>query len=66
MSLNQSERYVLKTVARLTPYHRSEETEDAVTMLVQKKLLHVDRVKDALEINPPVFRAFVASNPDVD
>jgi hypothetical protein len=64
MSLNQSERYVLKTVARLTPYHRTDETEDAVTMLVQKKLLMVDRARDTLEINPPMFRAFVASNPD--
>lgn len=63
-SLNRSEQYVLKAVARLTPYNVSAETEQAVTMLVQKRLLRLDKNQQRLEIQPPVFRVFVASNPD--
>lgn len=63
-SLNRSEQYVLKAVARLTPYNVSPETELAVTMLVQKRLLRLDKNQQRLEIQPPVFRVFVASNPD--
>ncbi len=63
-SLNRSEQYVLKAVARLTPYNVSSETELAVTMLVQKRLLRLDKSQQRLEIAPPVFRAFVQTNPD--
>ncbi|HVU11802.1 MAG TPA: hypothetical protein VHD90_11010 [Phototrophicaceae bacterium] len=63
-SLNRSEQYVLKAVAQLTPYKVSTETELAVTMLVQKRLLRLDKTQQRLEIQPPVFRVFVASNPD--
>jgi hypothetical protein len=63
-SLNRSEQYVLKAVARLTPYNVSAETELAVTMLVQKRLLRLDQSQKRLEIQPPVFRVFVATNPD--
>jgi hypothetical protein len=63
-SLNRSEQYVLKAVARLTPYNVSAETELAVTMLVQKRLLKLDKNQQRLEIQPPVFRVFVATNPD--
>ena len=63
-SLNCSEQYVLKAVARLTPYNVTTETELAVTMLVQKRLLRLDKTQQRLEIQPPVFRVFVASNPD--
>ncbi len=63
-SLNRSEQYVLKAVARLTPYNVSPETEHAVAMLMQKRLLRLDKSQQRLEIAPPVFRVFVASNPD--
>ena len=63
-SLNRSEQYVLKAVARLTPYNVSTETELAVSMLMQKRLLRLDKNKQHLEIAPPVFRVYVASNPD--
>lgn len=63
-SLNRSEQYVLKAVARLTPYNVSTETELAVSMLMQKRLLRLDKNKQHLEIAPPVFSVFVASNPD--
>lgn len=63
-SLNRSEQYVLKAVARLTPYNVSTETEHAVSMLMQKRLLRLDKTQQRLEIAPPVFRVFVTSNPD--
>jgi len=63
-SLNRSEQYVLKAVARLTPYNVSTETEQAVSMLMQKRLLRLDKTQQRLEISPPVFQVFVESNPD--
>jgi hypothetical protein len=62
--LNRSEQYVLKAVARLTPYNVSPETEHAVSMLVQKRLLKLNKSQKALEIEPPVFRVYVATNPE--
>jgi hypothetical protein len=63
-SLNRSEQYVLKAVARLTPYNVSQETEHAVAMLVQKRLLKLNKAQQMLEIEPPVFKVYVATNPD--
>ena len=63
-SLNRSEQYVLKAVARLTPYNVSPETERAVAMLLQKRLLKLDKSRQTLEIQPPVYRFFVSTNPD--
>lgn len=63
-SLTPMENRVLKAVARLTPYEVNAETEKAVAMLVQKKLLRVDPMNNALSIEPPVFRVFVSTNPD--
>lgn len=63
-SLSPSEQVVLKAVARLAPYNVTAETELAVTMLVQKKLLRLNKTQQKLEIEPPVFRAFIAEHPD--
>ncbi len=62
-SLTLIEQRVLKSVARLTPHNVTEETERGVTMLVQKRLLKLDRAQQKLEIQPPLFQAFVAANP---
>jgi hypothetical protein len=64
-SLNRSEQYVLKAVAKLEKYTINRETEQAVTMLMQKRLLRLNKAQQRLEIEPPVFRAYVASNPDL-
>jgi hypothetical protein len=64
-SLTPAEQYVLKAVARLSEYSVNTETEQAVTQLVQKRLLRVTK-SQKLDIEPPVFRAFVATNPDID
>lgn len=58
-SLNPSEQTVLKAVARLAPYTVNDATEEAVTMLVQKRLLRVDREGKSLTIEPVVFRQYL-------
>ncbi len=63
-SLTDAERYVLKAVARLKSYQVNVETEQAVTSLVQKRLLSVNRGEQRLEIQPPLFRVFVERNLD--
>jgi len=65
-SLSEIEHYVLRAVAGLHTYEINSETERGVAMLVQKRLLRVDRQNQRLHIEPPVFRVFVASNPDID
>ena len=63
-SLTPAEQHVLKAAARLVTFYSNNETEYAVTMLVQKKLLHADKLNGTLEIQPPVFRAFVGTDPE--
>ena len=63
-SLTAVERQVLKAVARITEYQKSEQNEQAVAQLVQKQLLRVDPTRNTLHIEPPVFRVYVESNPD--
>ena len=66
MSLTPAEQFVLKAAGRLSAYSVNAETEQAVVDLVQKRLLRLDRVQNVLEIHPPLFRLFVAGNPDAD
>jgi len=63
-SLSGIEHHVLKSVAGLRKYEINSETEQGVAMLVQKRLLRVDRNQQRLHIEPPVFRVFVMSNPE--
>jgi hypothetical protein len=63
-SLTPSEQHTLKAAVQLVNFNSNAETEQAVSVLVKKKLLHADRLNRALEIQPPVFRGFVATNPD--
>lgn len=65
-SLTPAEQYVLKAVANLTEYNVNSETEQAVTLLVQKRLLRVNKNTQKLDIEPPVFRIFVLTNPEVE
>jgi hypothetical protein len=65
-SLTSAEQHVLRAVARLTPLQSGSDSDQAVAMLVQKRLVRVDKVQQTLHIEPPVFRAFVSSNPDVE
>ena len=65
-SLNQTEQYVLKAVAGLNPGIDTSDPEigDAVALLVQKRLLRVNKEQKQLVIEPPVFHAYVVSDPD--
>ena len=65
-SLLPVEQQVLKAAARLVPFESTPENEEAVAMLVQKRLLRVDRQQQSLTIAPPVFSAYIATNPDVE
>lgn len=65
-SLSSPERYVLKAAARLAPYTVNEETEQAVALLVQKRLMRVEKNENRVSIEPPVFHAFVMTNPDTE
>jgi hypothetical protein len=60
-SLTPSEHVVLKAIARLSPYTANEETEQAVAMLLQKRLVHLDKGRQRLEVQPPLFSAYLAS-----
>jgi len=59
--LTDVEQYVLKIVAKQQPERLDAESERAVALLVQKRLLQVDRQRQALYIQPPVFRAYIAN-----
>jgi hypothetical protein len=63
-SLTLIEQNVLKAVAKLAPYTTDADTESAMHLLIQKRLLKLHRADNRLEINPPIFRYFVASNPE--
>ncbi len=65
LSLTTVEQEVLKAVAGLTEYNINSYTEQAVAMLVQKRLLIVGEDKKTLHIQPPVFRTFVETDSDV-
>lgn len=65
-SLTPAEHHVLKAAARLVTFNSNTETDQAVSLLVQKKLLAADKLQQTLEIQPPVFRAYVYTNPDID
>ena len=65
MSLNRMEQYVLKAIVGLASSidTNDPETGEAVALLVQKRLLRLNREQQQLTIEPPIFNAYVASNP---
>lgn len=64
-SLTPIEQHTLKMVAHLVPYQPTAENEQAIAMLVQKRLLRVERPQNVLFIEPPVLRMFIMSNPEL-
>ncbi len=60
-SLTNVEHQVLKSIALNKPDALDEKSERAIALLVQKRLLKVDRHKQKLEIEPPVFSVYVKS-----
>ncbi len=63
-SLLPNEKQVLKMVAGLMQYESTVATERAVNMLIPKRLLRLDKAQGRLYIQPPIFAAFVRTNPD--
>lgn len=64
-SLLPEERYILKVAAKLEKLQTTPDDE-AVNMLVNKKLLFADKASGILEIKPPLFRAYVMANPEIN
>jgi hypothetical protein len=62
-SLTHLEQQVLKIISGLEQQAASHETEQAMSMLVQKRLVSVDKLHQTLRIDPPLFRVFVHGNP---
>lgn len=58
-SLTDVEHQVLKSVALNKPDALDDKSERAIALLVQKRLLKVDRQKQKLQIEPPVFSVYV-------
>lgn len=63
-SLTPPEQHILRASAGLETYDSNPETDDAVTMLIQKRLLYIDHANNNLHIQPPLFKAFVLNNSD--
>jgi hypothetical protein len=62
-SLTPIEQEVLKAVAHLIPENVTADTELAISLLVQKRLLKIDDRGRSLQIMPPVFEQFVQTDP---
>lgn len=60
-SLTDVERNVLFAVASRRPEEIDDESERAISMLVQKRLLRVNQQMQTLQIEPPVFNVYVKS-----
>lgn len=60
-SLTETEQRVLIAVASRRPDEIDDESERAIALLVQKRLLKVNREIQALQIEPPVFHVYVNS-----
>ena len=61
MSLTAAERKLLKAVSRVSSFDKTSDVEQAVAQLVQKRLLTLNLAQQ-LEIQPLIFRLYVASN----
>ena len=58
-SLTPVEQRVLHSVSRREPEEIDDASEQAIGLLVQKRLLRVDRNHQSLQIEPPVFGVYV-------
>lgn len=64
-SLTPIEQKVLKVAAGLLPEDLSAQAQRAISLLVQKRLIRVNHERNTLQIAPPVFYYYVASNPEI-
>jgi hypothetical protein len=65
MSLSAAEITILKSAAGLASFTQGADTQLAITSLVKKKLLVVDKLSHKLTIQPPIFRAFILTDSEI-
>jgi len=65
LSLSPIEQHVLKAVAQLEIYNDTDIFNDAIKMLLQKRLLTINRNTETLTIAPPIFRHFIQTDPSL-
>ena len=63
LSLSPIEQHVLKAVAQLEAYDDDYAFNEAIKMLLQKRLLVLNRQDETLTITPPLFRHFIQTDP---
>lgn len=61
--LTPSEQRVLKAVSRLKTYTITEETEQAIQLLIRRRLLVLERPSQKLVVQPPIFAEYVRLDP---
>jgi len=62
--LAASEQRVLKAVSRLATYTITEETKQAVQMLIRRRLVKLERSSQTLTVQPPLFSEYLRTDPD--
>ncbi len=60
--LTDVEQRVLKAISQRHSERIDTEAELAISLLVQKRLLRIDKARQVLNIEPPVFSAYVAND----
>ncbi len=60
-SLTEAEQALLQMMARGAAYHNRAEAGSAVNQLIHKRILRLDRQTQKVEIYPPIFRLYIAS-----
>ncbi len=60
-SLSQAEQHYLRALVKQTQYTPDADSEEAVGFLLQKRLVHLDKSRNALTVEPPIFRQYVAT-----
>lgn len=60
-SLSEAEQQYLLALLKQTQYIPDSDSEEAVGFLLQKRLLYLDKSRNALTVEPPIFRQYVVT-----
>lgn len=58
-ALTDAERTTLQAAVGISPFDRSNETENAIKELVHKRLVRINHEKQQISVHPPLFAAFI-------
>jgi len=64
-SLSSAEHDVLKIAGQIAKPKTSAESEKAIGLLVHKRLLKVDKDSESIDIEPPIFKAFIQNSKEI-